>query len=341
MKKNLIRFSILFFLTVVFLYFFFRGIEWKEVFGYLTDVKLEFFILIILLVPFHFVARAIRWEYLLKHEKKTKFFNRFAGLVVGSTVTFIFPGRLGELARPLYLAQKENMKKGYVIGTVVVERVFDLFTMCAFLGLFLITRPFYSSSFQAKEEVYSNLQFWGSVAIVVASILFLFILGFIFFREKALAIVSFFLKPLSQKTSQKIIEFLEEFVKGLKFFHSAGNLLMYILLSFGVWGSIIFYYWMFLFAYNISVPLFSLIPYTFLIMIGAAIPTPGMAGGFHFFSREGLTSLFSVNLNQAVAMTIVVHAIQLAMTCLIGYVILWKEGISLLQIKKIGEDVES
>jgi len=341
MKKNLVRFGILFFLTVVFLYFFLRGVEWKEVFGYLTDVKREFFILVILLVPFHFVARAIRWEYLLKHEKKTKLFSRFAGLAIGSTVTFIFPGRLGELARPLYLAQKENMKTGFVIGTVVVERVFDIFTMCTLLGLFLITRPFYSSYFQAKEEVYSNLQFWGSVAIIVASILFLFILAFIFFREKTLAIFSFFLKPLPQKTSQKIIEFLEEFVKGLKFFHSAGNLLMYILLSFGVWLSIIFYYWIFLFAYNISVPLFSLIPYTFLVMIGASIPTPGMAGGFHFFSREGLTSLFSVNLNQAVAMTIVVHAIQLVMTCLIGYVILWKEGISLLQIKKLGEDVES
>ncbi len=341
MKKTLIRFGILFFLTVVFLYFFFRGVEWKEVFGYLTDVKREFFIFVILLVPFHFLARAIRWEYLLKHEKKTKLFSRFAGIAIGSTVTFIFPGRLGELARPLYLAQKENMKKGFVIGTVVVERVFDIFTMCTLLGLFLITRPFHSSSFQVNEEVYSNLQFWGSVAIVVALILFLFILAFIIFKEKTLAIFSFFLKPLPQKTSQKIIEFLEEFVKGLKFFHSAGNLLMYILLSFGVWLSIIFYYWIFLMAYNISVSLFSLIPYTFLVMIGAAIPTPGMAGGFHFFSREGLTSLFSVNLNLAVAMTIVVHAIQLVMTCLIGYVILWKEGISLLQMKKIGEDVES
>ena len=233
------------------------------------------------------------------------------------------------------------MKKGFVIGTVVVERVFDLFTMCTLLGLFLITRPFYSSFFQAKEEVYSNLQFWGTVAVAVAIVIFLFILAFIFFREKTLAIFTFFLKPLPQKLSQKIIEFFAEFVKGLKFFHSAGNLLMYILLSFGVWLSIIFYYWIFLFAYNISEPYFFLIPYTFLVMIGASIPTPGMAGGFHVFSREGLVSLFNINLNQAVAMTFVIHAIQLVMTCLIGYVILWKEGISLLHIKKLGEDIES
>jgi len=39
-------------------------------------------------------------------------------------------------------------------------------------------------------------------------------------------------------------------------------------------------------------------------------------------------------------MTIVVHAIQVVVTCLIGYTILWKEGISLFQLKKLGEVTE-
>lgn len=337
MRRHLVRFGIIFFLTVVFLYFFFRGVDWKEVLDYLTDVNLRFFILVVLLTPLHFVARAIRWEYLLKHEKRTKFFNRFAGNAVGFTVTMIFPGRLGELVKPLYLAQKEKMKKGFVLGTVVVERIFDLFTMCSLLGLFLVSKPFYTSNLQAKEEAYSNLQFWGMIGVVLASVLLIFILAFYFFREKTLAVFSFFLRPFPKKISDKIIEFLEEFIKGLKFFHSVGNLLMYILLSFVLWLGIIFYYWVFFFAYNISMPFFFLFPYSFLLMVGATIPTPGMVGGFHYFSKLALTSLFNINPNQAVGMTIVVHAVQLVMTCLIGYVILWKEGISLLQIKKIGE----
>lgn len=268
------------------------------------------------------------------------FYNRFAANAVGFTVSLIFPGRLGELVRPLYLAQKEKMKRGFVVGTVVVERIFDIFTMCFLLGLFLVSKPFYSSYFQAKEEAYSNLHLLGIAGLAVATFLLIVSLSLYFFREKAFSIIAFFLKPFPQRISQKALELFNEFIQGLKFFHSLGNLLMYILLSFVVWLCIIFFFWIFFFAYNISVPFFFLFPYVFLIGVGASIPTPGMVGGFHYFSRLALTSLFSIDTNLAVGMTIVIHAIQVVMTCLIGYAILWKEGISLLQIKRLGEETE-
>lgn len=341
MKKNWIRLSLALLLTFVFLFFFFRSVDWREVLGYLTDVDLKFFVLIIVLVPVHFLTRAIRWNYLLKHEKKgVRLSNRFAANVIGFTVVYIFPGRLGEIVRPLYLAQKEKMKKGFVLGTIVIERTFDIFTMCFLLGVFLLSKPLYSSIFQIEEEAYANLQLWGIMGIAFASIIIVFALALYFFRQKTQPVIAFFLKPFPHKTKQKIIKFLDEFILGLKFFHSVGNLLTYILLSLVVWIWHIFYYWMFFFAYRISVPFFFLVPYVFLTMVGASIPTPGMAGGFHYFSRLGMTSLYKLDSNLAVGMTIVVHAIQLMMTCLLGYAILWKEGISLFQLKKLGEDRE-
>lgn len=341
MKKNVIRFGTLFLLAFVFLYFFFRSVEWKEVLGYLTNVDLKFFVLAILIFPVHFVTRAIRWKYLLKHEKKNvKFYNCFAGNAIGFTVSSIFPGRLGELARPLYLAQKEKMSKGFVLGTIVVERTFDILTMCSLLGLFLLSKPIYPSYFRAREEAYSNLQMWGIIGIALASFLLVLILSLYFFKEKTLSIISFFLKPFPQRISQKILKLFMEFIQGLKFFHSVENLLVYILFSFVVWLSIIFYYWIFFLAYNISAPYFFLFPYVFLTMVGASIPTPGMVGGFHYFSKLGLTSFFNVGVNQAVGMTIVIHAVQVVVTCLIGYAILWKERTSLFQLKKLGETAE-
>jgi glycosyltransferase 2 family protein len=98
-----------------------------------------------------------------------------------------------------------------------------------------------------------------------------------------------------------------------------------------------FFYWMFFFAFNISVPFFFLVPYSFMVMVGASIPTPGMVGGFDYFSRLGLTTFFDINNNLAFGMTIVIHSLQVVVTCLIGYAILWKEGLSLFQVKKIGE----
>ncbi|NIM57840.1 MAG: flippase-like domain-containing protein [Candidatus Aminicenantes bacterium] len=341
MKKTVVRLSLLFLLAFVFLYFFFRKVEWSEVLNYLTTVDLKYFVILIVITPIHFITRAIRWEYLIKHEKKrVKFSNRFSGYAVGFTVSFIFPGRLGELIRPLYVARKERMSKGFLLGTIVVERSFDIMIMCLLLGLFILSKPLYPSYFRAGEEAYSNLQLWGIIGVAIALFVFAVALFLYFFREKALSMIAFFLKPVPHGVSHKILQVFEEFIQGLKFFHSVGNLLVFILLSFVVWLGIIFYYWIFFLAYGFSFPYFFIIPYVFLTMVGASIPTPGMAGGFHYFSMVGMTSFLGIDKSQAVGMTIVVHAIQLVVTCLIGYAILWKEGMSLFQLKKLGEAAE-
>lgn len=339
MKKAWVRVTFILLLTSAFLYFFFRSVEWREVLGYLTDVNLKIFILMILLVPLHLLSRAIRWHYLLKHEKpKVSLYNRFAANAVGFTVTLIFPGRLGELVKPVYLAQKEDMKKGFVLGTVVVERIFDIFTMCFILGLFIISRPLYASLFHIDEEMYSRLSFWGIAGVGFAFAILLVMLGLYFFKDKTLSVFTFLLRPFPHKISSKILELLEEFIQGVKFFHSIRDLLAYTFWSFVVWLAIILWYWIFFFAYNISIPYFFLFPYVFMLMIGASIPTPGMVGGFHYFSKLGLTSFYKIDVNLAVGMTIIVHLVQVVITCIIGYIILWREGISLFQIKKIGEE---
>jgi len=341
MKKTAIRLSIIFFLTFVFLYFFFRSVDWKAVLANLINVNPKFFVLLILLTPVHLLTRSIRWRYLLLHQKKeVSLANRFAANAVGFTVTLIFPGRLGELVKPIYLAQKEKMREGFVMGTVLVERTFDVLINCILLGLFLLSSPLYSSYFRLNDEGHSNLQFWGTVGVILSSILIVLILAMYFFREKALAIVARLLRPFPQKISKGIHEFLTEFIRGLKFFHSVGNLLIYTFLSFVVWLGIIFYYWIFFYAYKIPITYFLLFPYNFLLMVGASIPTPGMVGGYDYFSRIALTSLYNIDASMAVSMTIVVHAIQVVVTCLIGYTILWKEGISLFQLKKLGEVTE-
>jgi len=341
MIKKWIRLSSLVVLTIGFLYFFLKSIEWKEALSNLTDVDIRFLILFIVLTPTHLATRGIRWNYLLKNEKKgVKFFNRFAGNAIGFTITFLFPGRLGELVKPLYLAKKENIRKGFVLGTVVVERMFDIFTMCFLLGLFLALKPLFSFSGKINKEVYSNLYLLGISGLILASLVLFLSLSLFFFKEKTLFIISLFLKVFPKNISTKILDFFEEFLEGLKFFHSLKNLFIYILWSLIVWLSIIVHLWLIFFAYNISVPLFFVFPYVFFIMVGAAIPTPGMMGGFHYFSKLGLITLFNIDANLAVGMTIVIHSITLIMNCLVGYLIMWKEGLSLIQIKKLGSDMQ-
>lgn len=340
MKKSGGRLAILFLISGVFLYFFFRSVDWREVFRHLAAVKPFLFGLVVLLTPLHLATRAARWRFLLRPEKaNVRFGNLFSGNAVGFTVTFIFPGRLGELVKPLYLAQKEGMRKGFVIGTVVVERIFDMFTMCFLLGVFLLARPLYASLFKVDQQANSNLHLWGFVGLAFATGLLIISLLLYFFKELSLRLAGFILRPFPPKFRSAVLELVEEFIVGLKFFHSVGAVLVYILLSLVVWLLIIFYYWVFFQAFGVSLPYFFLFPYVFLTMVGASIPTPGMVGGFHYFSKLALTSLYHLDTNLAVGMTLVTHALQLVMTCLIGYVILWKDGLSLFQVSRLRETV--
>lgn len=339
MKKNLVRLGLAVFLSLIFLFFFFRSVDWGDVIANLGRINPGFAVLLVVLVPLHLVTRAIRWRFLLMHEKRNvRFSNMFAGNAVGFTVTLIFPARLGEVVKPLYLAGKEKMRKGFVIGTVVVERIFDVFTMCALLGLFLLAKPLYASLFEVDTETLAILKVSGFLGAGAALAVLLVSLSLYFFREKTLKVFAWFLRPFPSAFSEKVLNLADEFIAGLKFFHSVGNLLVYTALSFVVWLGIAVYYWILFFAFGHTVAFFTLIPYVFLTMIGASIPTPGMVGGFHFFSQLGITSLFpAIHPNMAASMTIVVHAVQVAVTCLIGYAILWKDGLSLLQLKKLGE----
>jgi len=338
MKKNWVRTGIILGLTAIFLFFFIKSVNWKEAISHVSDVNIVLFIFVILIFPLNYLTRGIRWKYLLKDEKPdVSLYNRFAAYVIGFTMIFIFPARIGELARPLFLAQKEGMRKGFVLGTAVVERIFDIFTMCFLLGFFLVFRPLSSTLMGKDNEVYSNLQIWGIIAFGIASVVLIVSLMLYFFKEKTFSVIKFFMKPLPKKFSDKIFNIFDEFVEGLKFFHSPKNFIMFILLSFLVWLGIIFFFWLFVRVFGVNIPYFALFPYVFMVMVGASIPTPGMIGGYHLLSQLGLTALYGVEPNLAGGMTVVMHFLQLVLTCLLGFVILWKEGISLLQMKKLGE----
>jgi len=338
MRKNWIRFGLIILITAVFLFFFFRSVDWKEVYRYLGQVKTSIFVLGVLLTPTHLITRSLRWRYLLDQEKKDiKFVNMFKANAVGFAFNYFLPGRVGEVIKPLYLARKEKIRAGFALGTVLVERIFDMLTMCVLLVVFLLARPLFSSKLYADAKDYSDLYLWGIIGAAFASTLLIFSLCLYFFRAKTLRFVSFLLKPFPQKISQKVLKVFDEFIEGLKFFRSLKNLLMYILFSFVVWLGIIFYYWVFLSAFGVSRGFFLLIPYVFLTGVGASIPSPGMVGGFHYFSKLGMTTLLGVDPNLAVGVTILVHASQLVVTCCLGYAILWKEGLTIFQLKKISE----
>ncbi len=341
-RRRLVNYLVIGLITIVFLWFFFKSVNWADTWKYIKQVKPYLMVFTLFLVPLHLVTRSIRWKYLLRPVKgNLKIFNAIEANTLGFTINFIFPGRLGEVVRPVFLARKEKLSAGYLIGTIVVERTFDMFAMCFLLGTFLMARPVYGSFYEARPEALPPLYFWGKVGLGLSVLLFILISLVYSLKGKDSRVIYSFSRIFPERIRWRVQSFGLEFIEGLKFFQSWSRLFGYFGLSLVVWLGICFFYWVFLLAYEVRIPFFLTIPYVFLTGVGASIPTPGMAGGFDYFSKLGLTTLYSLEANLAVGLTIVVHAIQLIVTCALGYAIIFKNQLSLFQLRQLGKGSKS
>ncbi|MCP2519791.1 flippase-like domain-containing protein [Candidatus Aminicenantes bacterium AC-335-A11] len=335
MRKQWIKLFVIIVITLLFLYLFFRGVNWEEVIFYLKGFNKNFLPIIIALLPFHYITRAWKWKYLiLSRKRKVKFWNLFSAYVIGFTVTFLLPFRAGEVIRPVYLGQKERISRSFSFGTVVVERIFDLLTVLFLFGIFLLLKPFYKPYFTERKKALSSLTNFSLISLTIGAILLVLILFLYFFQGKSISFITRILKPFP-KLSQKAIHISTNFLDGLKFFHSLKNLILYSVFSIIQWLFIGFFSWVVLYSFNIKFPFPLILPYLFLTMVGASIPTPGMIGGFHALSKFGLISLYGVNTNLAIGTTTVLHAIIYVGTILMGFIILWKEGLSFAYVRRL------
>jgi hypothetical protein len=62
-----------------------------------------------------------------------KFSQIYCGLLVGYTANYLLPARLGELVRADFLGRRYGVSRMSVIGTIVVERLFDVIVFIGFI----------------------------------------------------------------------------------------------------------------------------------------------------------------------------------------------------------------
>ena len=75
--------------------------------------------------------RGMRWRYLFKLESCPSVVSLYRSEMIGYFGNNIFPLRFGEIMRAYIISKEWNLSKGYVFGTVVLERILD--TICLVL----------------------------------------------------------------------------------------------------------------------------------------------------------------------------------------------------------------
>ncbi len=100
-----------------------------------SSVRLYWVLPAILAFAASLAVRVVRWRELLRPMRGLQLAQVTEPLLIGYALNNIFPARLGELFRAHYARHSFGLSRSAVLGTIVIERVFDLLTIVLLLGV--------------------------------------------------------------------------------------------------------------------------------------------------------------------------------------------------------------
>lgn len=131
-------------------------------------------------------ARGQRWRTMIEPMGySVKMSNAFACTMIGYLINSFVP-RLGEVAKCTILGRYEKIPVDKLIGTVVVERIFDLFCYAILIGITIATqfnnvKRFFAEQVQKQGTPFDWTKTWVISAIVIVLV---FCLGWAMKRAK-------------------------------------------------------------------------------------------------------------------------------------------------------------
>jgi len=268
----------------------------------------------------HNVFRVWRWRALLAPVREgLPFRPLFAAVVVGYLTTWLVPGRLGELVRPALLSARENVPLGPCLGTVLSDRLLDGMTIVLlFAAGTLVTRlpgdaaP-HVAAIRASALLLTGVMA-GALAVLVAAASA---------RERLSA-------WLARRSGS--IRWIGRSVlsvsQGTEAMRSPALLVRIVALSVASWLTIALGTWIGIAAAGVSVPFGAVLILLPLLALGVALPTPGGAGGYHAAMVFGLTKIFEVPRDLAVAAGILMHLAVTVPVIVLGLLLLRTERIA-------------
>jgi uncharacterized protein (TIRG00374 family) len=319
--------------SIFFMALLFRKIDFNQLWAALVTVDYRYILLAVVCTFVSYFLRAVRWHYLLISEKRIPLSSLYPATIIGYMANNVLPARLGEFVRAYVLAQREGLQTPTVFASLVIDRLFDGFTVMLILLFTLLTLRLP----QGLSEAETVLKTGGVVTFVLyaAVVAFLFLLK----RQtmRTLTWTGVLLKPFPQRLTDRIIPLLGSFISGIRLSSKGGHIAAILLSSLAVWLFCIIPVDMVLQGFGIHLPItasmFILVLLVFAVMVPAS---PGFIGTYHYACFKGL-SAFGVPESTAVSIALVLHGNAFFPVIVAGFYHLWRNKISLNTVRKAGD----
>jgi hypothetical protein len=338
--KRLLSFVFSILLGGILLYLALRGVPMAELGEALAGARYVWLAPLIVVVVASHAIRAYRWKLLLEAvpDPATRqpagavsFFAAFLSVLIGYFVNLATP-RLGEIVRSANLARQEKKRISGVMGTVVVERLFDSLVLLLAIAAML---AIYSGRLQGIGEGFTSplLGLWqwtsrGGVFVLAAAGVGAVVTGVLAVRAA---------RRSDRPWIRRLRSAAHSFRDGLYSLHRSPRRLSILVSTIAMWFGYV------LMAY---IPLRMLDLHTrfdlglgdaFGIMVfgslGIALPAPGGTGSYHYFTRLALVHVFGVEAGAAVVYAVLAHGVQLVLYLCLGVAALLAQGLSWRELR--------
>ena len=310
-------------ISVILVYLSIRGINLQDVFRDLKKIQPTYVIFFILLIILMQWLRSYRWGVILQPMGKIDQFSLFSVTSVGFLAIASIPARIGELARPYLISKRSSIKMSSALGTILIERVLDGFTVLAIAVIVLLLTDL------PPWMIRSSIIFF-----LLALGMFCFIIFLILRRDAALKLINKILSKLPGKFAHKIDELIHHFIDGFQIVTNIKFLLYLFFLSALVWLVDVLAIYMLLKAFGFNLPVMASFVVMIILIVGIAIPTaPGYIGNWHAACWLGL-SLFDIAKTEALSFAVVYHFLSMVIVVVLGVAFLPFNKFSISDMKK-------
>jgi len=317
-------------ISVFFMFLLFRKVDLHKMVSALGEMDCIYILPAIVSNFISYFFRAVRWKYLLTPLKRTRFRNLFPATIIGYMANNLLPARLGEFVRAYVLGEKESLGFGAVFASLVIDRLFDGFSVLMILlfTCFTVVLP------PGKEPVQHGLVMGGYLTLAVYFAIVLFLVFLKKRTVKTIAIVASLLKPFPARVSEKVIHLIGSFLDGIRLSSRPQDLFAVVFTSFLIWFFAIWPIDLILRSFGIVFPITNTMLLMVFLVVAVMVPaSPGYVGTYHAACVYGLMA-FNIQKERALSVALIIHGVNFFPVILAGLYYLWRENISLKAVEE-------
>ncbi len=330
--KPFIKNLCLILITAIFTYLVFVNIDFKQLITTVRNIDYSYLLLLPISIIISLSFRGLCFKLLISKSINIPLKLSAPLCITGTALNIFLPARAGDIFRAIYIGNKFKSDKIKLLGTVMLERVFDGIVILAllFIGIFVYNK----NPIAQKLSILGVLIFFGTFLLAFLAIKFNKVNSICLFLEEK----SYFLPDKLKNIFHSFLQFTNRtcnsFIEGFEVLNYPKTLFLSVLSFFCIWifECLNFYIVILGFhcAVNWSITLFIIS----FIALACMIPSTSIFIGPYQYAVITAFNIYHLPKETALAVSLVEQSIVMITTAVIAFIFLFKNNISCKDLKK-------